>query len=111
MMSFYAVAEKDKEHHQKVQEERAKQFDKLMQQLEKRKKGKGSVKDVSVKVESEIADTDRDAQSEIQDNYDGFGVDLFSNQFPPSENKILDKTFLGEVKAVEVKDSDDEDYF
>jgi len=29
----------------------------------------------------------------------------------PRENKILDKTFLGELKVVEVKDSDDEEYF
>ncbi len=51
-----------------------------------------------------------DKESVIQDNYDGFGVDLFSNH-KPAENKVLDKTFLGELKVVDVKDSDDEEYF
>ena len=55
---------------------------------------------------------DKDNEDDqIDDNYGGYGVDLFRNINKPRENKILDKTFLGELKVVEVKDSDDEEYF
>ena len=78
-----------------------------MKQLEKRKnkKAKKAAKD---------SDSDGKESTAIDDNYDGFGssADLFNKTFnKPQENKVLNDTFLGELKVVEVKDSDDEDYF
>lgn len=101
MMSFYALADKDKQDHEIVQQQRQQQFDKLMQQMEKRKKNKK-------KANNGEADKDKDDESQIDDKYDGYGVDMFQQ---PRENKILDKTFLGELKVVEVVGSDDEEYF
>lgn len=71
-----------------------------MAQMEKRKrvKGKGKIEE----------NKEQDDGSQINDSYGGYGIDMFNK---PRENKILDKTFLGELKVVEVKDSDDEEYF
>ena len=74
-----------------------------MQKMNKRKK-------IKAKKEENKEEVDDDESVAISDNYDGFGVDLFK-QHKPAENKILDKTFLGELKVVDVKDSDDEEYF
>lgn len=101
MMSFYALADKDKQDHEIVQQQRQQQFDKLMQQMEKRKKNKK-------KANNGEADKDKDDESQIDDKYDGYGVDMFQQ---PRENKILDKTFLGELKVVDVVGSDSEEYF
>ena len=57
---------------------------------------------------ADVSELDPSDKSAIEDQYDGFGEALFN---APSENKVLDSTFLGELKAVEVKDSDDEEYF
>ena len=81
-----------------------------MQQLEKRRK---------VKAKKTGQEIDPDANisinfSGIDDNYDGFGesVDLFCKQLEnPDNSKVLNSTFLDELKIVEVKDSDDEDFF
>ena len=75
----------------------------MMQQMQKRKR----IKKGNNKNEEDKEDDDQG----IDDNYGGYGVDLFRNINKPRENKILDKTFLGELKVVEVKDSDDEEYF
>lgn len=101
MMSFYALADKDKQDHEIVQQQRQQQFDKLMQQMEKRKKNKK-------KANNGEADKDKDDESQIDDKYDGYGIDMFQQ---PRENKILDKTFLGELKVVDVVGSDSEEYF
>lgn len=69
--------------------------------MEKRKRNKK-------KANNGADNKDKDDESQIDDKYDGYGVDMFQQ---PRENKILDKTFLGELKVVEVKDSDDEEYF
>lgn len=72
--------------------------------MQKRKQKKAQAK------QQDDTESQFDKESAIQDNYDGFGVDLF-NKHKPAENKVLDKTFLGELKVVDVKDSDDEEYF
>ena len=71
-----------------------------MAQMEKRKRVKNKGKNEESK--------EKDDSQQIDDKYDGFGIDMFNKS---RENKILDKTFLGELKVVEVKDSDDEEYF
>lgn len=73
-----------------------------MQQMEKRKRNKR-------KAAGGEADQEKDDESQIDDKYDGYGIDMFKNQ--QRENKILDKTFLGELKVVEVVGSDSEEYF
>ena len=75
----------------------------MMQQMQKRKR----MKNKGNKQEEDKEEDD----GGIDDQYSGYGVDLFRNINKPRENKILDKTFLGELKVVEVKDSDDEEYF
>lgn len=107
LSTFYNIKEQEKESHEIVQQQRAEQFDEMMKQLEKRKnkKAKKAAKD---------SDSDGKESTAIDDNYDGFGssADLFNKTFnKPQENKVLNDTFLGELKVVEVKDSDDEDYF
>ena len=47
----------------------------------------------------------------IEDNYEGFDAGEDKKEVPKEEPKVLDDDFLGELKVVDIPDSDDECYF
>lgn len=78
----------------------------------KKNKGKGGA---SRKGGDAVSQSDQ--MSMINDKYDGYGVDMYKKAAGNNalsavgESQVLNSTFLGALKVVEVKGSDSEEYF